>query len=226
MQLTETRNSVSGLATRIDTLETKFATMSDKFDAARISLENLLTTQKVKHSGVMSHPSDARGAQVNPIPASSDPEAGFVNDDATQAYRKALILIRASKYPESVLAFSSFLERFADHPLAGSAQFYIGEAYFLQKEFKLAIDEFQRLLTSYDRSAHVADTLKRMSEAEDALKDSQNAAKHRQLLTSLFPQSPAASSTASSPVPANENPPTAPVPDPVPESKSGGESGQ
>jgi outer membrane protein assembly factor BamD (BamD/ComL family) len=60
-----------------------------------------------------------------------------------------------------------------------------------QKEYKNAAAEYERVLTSYDRSPHIADTLKELAETEDQLKLTDRAARHRQLLTSLFPQSPA-----------------------------------
>lgn len=92
------------------------------------------------------------------------------------------------------MAFSEFLEKAPDHPLAGSAQFYVGESYFKQKEYKLALQEYQRVLTSYDRSPVVADTLARMITTEEILKKQPEAEKHQHLLTSLFPNSPAARS--------------------------------
>jgi tetratricopeptide (TPR) repeat protein len=105
-----------------------------------------------------------------------------------------MILFKAKKFPESMLAFSSFIERYADHPLAGSAQFYVGECYYRQKEYKLAVVEYQRVLTSYDRSGSLPETLKQMAQAEEHLAQAEDALKHRQLLLSLFPQSPAAHS--------------------------------
>lgn len=124
--------------------------------------------------------------------AGRDPEAGFTQDEVVQTYRKAMVLFQAQKFSESILAFSAFVEQNPDHALAGSAQFYLGQAYFEQKEFKLALKEWERVITSYDRSPRVSDTLRQMAQAEDQLKRPKEAATHRQLLTSLFPQSPAA----------------------------------
>ena len=87
-----------------------------------------------------------------------------------------------------VLAFSSFLKDFADHPFAGTAQYYIGESYFQQKEFKLAREEFQRVLISYENSDRVPDTLRRLGDTEEALNNAQASARYRQMQASLFPQ--------------------------------------
>lgn len=48
------------------------------------------------------------------------------------------------------------------------------------------------MLSTYDRSTHISDALQRLMITEESIKKSDQAAQHRQLLTSLFPQSPAA----------------------------------
>jgi TolA-binding protein len=191
-QLAEVRSLIGALSARLENMESQLNTMNDKVDATRSSVENMKTPQKAPPTGVAAAPSAAAGVDVEPAPAPRDPDSGFVHDRAVAAYRDATILFGARKYPESVLAFAAFLERYPDHPLAGSAQFHVGEAYYRQGELKLALREYQRVLTSYDRSPHLPDTLKQMALAEERLKKSGEAVRHRQLLLSLFPQSPAA----------------------------------
>ena len=195
-QLSEIRVHLNSVQGRMDGLETKVSTINDKTDATRASVDGIILQQRPKATPVVSHPSSAAGSDVDNsetiTAAASDPEAGFVNDAAVSAYRQGKILFQSRKYPEAVLAFSSFLEKYADHTLAGSAQYYVGESYLKQKEYQLAVQEFQRVLTSYDRSSVVPDTLKEMANAEEMLKKLDDAAGHRQLLMSLYPQSPAA----------------------------------
>ena len=189
---TKLLNLLNNINDRIQALESKLTSLNDKIDSTRLTLDHMNHAQKVKAAEVIANQSETAGIPARPTPAPSDPEGGFINDDAVQNFRKSMIIFQGQKYPEAVLAFSSFLEKFPDHALAGSAQFYIGKAYMKQKEYKLALKEFQRVLTSYDRSTHVADTLSEMALAEEKLKRSDEATRHRQLLTSLFPHSPAA----------------------------------
>jgi tol-pal system protein YbgF len=191
-QLSEMRVMLMQSNQRLEALETKLGSLGDKVTATQNGLDIYLSNTHAAPTAVHAHPSEGVGSHPNVVEAPHDPEGGFVNDEAAQDYRKASILLEAQKYSDSVLAFASFLEKYPDHPLAGSAQYYLGEAYFRQKEYKLSLREFERVLTSYDRSPHIADTLHEMAEAEDHLKLTDKAARHRQLLTSLFPQSPAA----------------------------------
>ena len=142
--------------------------------------------------GITPHPTQGTGTQIQIMPAASDPEGGFVNDEAIHNYRRAMILFEALKYPEAILAFSGFLEKYPDHPLAGSSQYYVAAAYNKQKEYKIALEEYQRVLTSYDRSSHVPETLRDMGEIEQNTGRKDDAARHKQLLMALFPHSPAA----------------------------------
>ena len=73
----------------------------------------------------------------------------------------------------------------------------------MKKEKKGGVEEYRRVLASYGRSSHVAETLKRIAEVEELLDQAQEAEKHRHMLLSLFPQSPAAKALlASTPAPA------------------------
>jgi TolA-binding protein len=217
-QVQELRDQVSTLNGRLEGMELKMASLHDELKASKTSLETI--AHRGQDSGVVevSAPSSSTiGKGVSTAKAESDPEAGFVTDTAVETYRKAMILFESKKYPEAMLAFTNFLDQYADHPWAGAAQFHVGQSYRLQKECKLAIQEYQRVLTSYDRSSHVSDALREIAGCEDELKMPAAAAKHRQLLSSLFPNSPAArepvapSAISTPPSADTAVPPTAPA---------------
>ncbi len=176
----------------MESLETRLAATQDGLESTRAQVENfsLAKTGKVAGKenvkGVSPHSSDSIGAPVDTSPSASDPEAGFVQDYAVKAFRQAMILFKGQKYPEAILAFTAFMEGYADHPLAGTAQFHIGESYYLQKEPKLAKAEYAPVLTDYDLSPYVPVARRRLSETEPTQK------KYQQLLLSLYPTSPAA----------------------------------
>lgn len=195
-EINQLKEQMTALSTRLESMETKISSIGDKLQADRSEAPSAAQGHKpvdVPVGAVASQELSAHDPSSETPPAHrQDPEAGFVQDAAVSGYRQAMILFRAEKYPEAVLAFSSFLERYADHPLAGAAQYYIGESYFRQKEYKLAAEELQRVLTSYDRSSHVPNALLRLAEAEAVLSRADESAKHRQMLLALFPHSPSA----------------------------------
>lgn len=206
------QGTVKELRTVVNQLTTRLEVMEEKLEAARTSMDALLAHQRARPTPIVAHPARGGGQPVTATPAEAahkDLEGGFVNDDAVQTFRKGMLLLNAGRYPDALTQFSGFLEKYPDHPLAGSAQYYMGNSYFRQKEYKLALREYQRVLTSYDRSSQVAQTLREMAESEDALKRTEDAARHRQLLMSLFPHSPAALTTASAEKPKGTSPASA-----------------
>lgn len=204
----ELRAQLSQLTTKVEELQGRMGSMSDKVDATQASFEIFMSRQgkapvpradAKRNFGVSSHPAEGLGKAAAASVSESDPEAGFVNDDAVLLFRKASVLYQSRKYPEAVLSFASFVEKYPDHALAGSAQYYVASSYRKQKENKLALQEYERLLTSYDRSPKVADALRDMAGIEEELKMKDEAARHRQLLSSVYPQSPAAGRTETAP---------------------------
>ena len=184
----EIQKTLSELESRVQAVESKLTSFNDKLNQSRAPTSTATTV-------VTPPPAQNQGIPVTTVLPTDDPEKGFNHDEPVQAFQKAMTLFQAQQYPESVLAFSDFLERFPDHVIAGTAQYYVGNAYHKQKEYQLALQEFHRVLASYPQSTHVADTLEKMASAEDALKQTEKAAKHRQQLSSLFPHSPAANPT-------------------------------
>lgn len=183
---------LSGIEMRLQVLEAKINSMADKLDATQNSVNSLTSDSKATLTETGRHPADGVGISV-PVPlAANDPEGGFINDEAIQTFRKAMILFDGQKYPEAILAFSDFIEKYPNHALAGSGQYYIAESYFKQKEYKLALQEYQHLFNSYDRNTHISDALKQSAIAADSINDTESAARHRQILSSVFPSSPAA----------------------------------
>ena len=205
-QIEDFKILVSKLTSRIETLESKLTQVSDKVDLTRAAVESnhsaplqktvAVQPSSVDRAGVVL--GDASQGKIDQSSAlarsgskSGTSTAGFVQDAATSSYRKGMILFDAKKFPEAVLAFSEFLEQFPDHVLAGSAQFRIGESYYQQRELKLALAEYQRVMTSFDRSPHGADSLARIIEIADTLKMPELSEKSRQTLKALFAGSPA-----------------------------------
>ena len=219
-RVAELQKQVSSLNQKLDGMEFKLSALNDKLDATRTSVETIGKTRDpdVGTHEIQPHPVDsalpAKTEAASVKKSTTDPESGFTTDAAVQTYRKAMALFDSGKHPDAVLLFSQFLDQYADHPFAGSAQFHIGKCYVLQNECKLAVQEFGRVLTSYDRSPHVPEALQQMAICEDSLKETKQAAQHRQMLMSLYPNSPAAriqpaAQPAAQPAPAI--PPTAPV---------------
>ena len=63
-----------------------------------------------------------------------------------RAYAAAMASFRANEHGQAVLDLLDFLARYPKHPLAGNAQYWIGEAYYVQHDYPQALVEFQKVL--------------------------------------------------------------------------------
>ena len=180
------------LNSRLDSMESKIGSLNDRVEVIAFQKE-VESRAKVKKTPIP--PAAAVETVGEPATVSlgdDDPQAGFIQDVAVIAFREGAVALAASRYDEAIIKFSSIVEKYAEHALAGSAQYYVGESYFRKGEMKLAVQEFERVLNAYDRSPHVSETLQRLVQIHQAQGMKVESDRARQLLTSLFPQSPAA----------------------------------
>jgi tol-pal system protein YbgF len=65
---------------------------------------------------------------------------------AEAAYGTALATFRAREHGQAVLEFMDFVAKYPRHSLAPNAQYWIGEAYYVQHDYRQALAEFQKVL--------------------------------------------------------------------------------
>jgi len=111
-------------------------------------------------------PADA-GMQTAPAPAAAAPTpatqtataAPPIAGDPDQAYSAAFNSLKAGKYQDAVAQFNNFLVTYPDSPRADSAQYWLGEAYYVNKQFDQAINEYQKLVAAYPSSQKVSQAM-------------------------------------------------------------------
>ncbi len=82
------------------------------------------------------------------------------DDNADQkAYLSAFQKLKSGSFDESVSAFEGFLQRFPESPYAPNAQYWIGEAHYVERDFDQAWNAFERVLKRFPASAKASDAL-------------------------------------------------------------------
>jgi tol-pal system protein YbgF len=126
---------------------------------------------------------------TRPRSAPRPPPAELSPDELFQRGTRAL---RNGELGQAILDFEDFLRRHASHPLAGEAQFWIGEAYFAARDYQHAIAEYQKALDRAPTGDKSAETLYRLGLAYRSLKRPEAAREAWTQLLRDFPQSEAA----------------------------------
>lgn len=82
-----------------------------------------------------------------------------VSEAEQQAYDQAFRALRETRYADAAEGFDRFL---VDHPqsaYAPNALYWLGEVYYVTRDFQTALDQFTRLLEVYPDSSKQADAL-------------------------------------------------------------------
>jgi tol-pal system protein YbgF len=108
-------------------------------------------------------------------------------------YESAFGLLREGRYDPALVAFKTFVQNYPNSRFAGNAQYWLGEANYVQHNFKLALAEFGKVVSQYPTSPKRADALLKMGLAYQELKQYDLASQTFNQVTSSYPNSTAAS---------------------------------
>ena len=86
------------------------------------------------------------------------------------------------------MGFRTFIEKYSDHSLAGSAQYWLGETYYAQNDFKQAAQSFLKGYRQYPKSRRAADSLLKLGISLGRLGQKQQACAAYGAVTSEYPK--------------------------------------
>ena len=202
-------SALSRAQSRIEEMDARLAAISDKVDATRLTVDNLtgggLGSKALKTEPVgAAREHSAKSPGLDDEQLSNDDENPSEERKAKQAegrillrmdtaltdFIKAMRLFKAGKYTEAELSFNHFTEQYPEHVMAGSAQFYSGESYYMMNEFKLAINEYGKVISTFSSSPRVASAMVRLSQCYEQTGNSGEAARTLTLAHELYKGNP------------------------------------
>jgi tol-pal system protein YbgF len=108
------------------------------------------------------------------------------------AYQAAFDTLKEGRYKKAKAELKSFLDKFPNSSYAGNAQYWLGEAHYVTRNFEQGIIEFQKVLNSYPGSSKMPDAMLKLGYTYYELKQFDQAKAILQDLRDRFPQSTAA----------------------------------
>src|SRR5512143_3055365 len=196
----ETQLKSQGLAelfSQVEQLKSDVARLRGQIEVLTYEQEQQQTRQRKLEGGPGNGPAAAEGgappaagapgatgptaaAPLNPPPpnlpatvgAVGGARAGTLDTAAEQkAYDAALDQFKAGRYGPAIAGFSAFVKSYPKSPLAPSAQYWIGNAQFAQRDFKGAIASQRQLVAAYPDNAKVPDAMLNIATAQFELGD-------------------------------------------------------
>ena len=80
-------------------------------------------------------------------------------EDEKTSYDQAFQSLKDLKYADAAEQFQGFLQRYPNSEYADNAQYWLGESYYVTRNYDIALEAFQGLLSKYPDSPKVADGL-------------------------------------------------------------------
>jgi len=186
---------LTALAARLDDLNTRTEALGRQLRGAAAAPSPLPPTPTARPVA----PAPPAAAPAEPTPSSRPSTNALQPQDIYQA---AYIDFSKGSYPLAIAGFREFLRRYPDHPLAGAAQYWIGEAHFslargytnggqtdkATEALEQAVQEFRKVQANYARSEKAATALYKEALALLDLKQPAVAQARLQYLVDNFPQ--------------------------------------
>jgi tol-pal system protein YbgF len=103
-------------------------------------------------------------------------------------YRAAVALLKGGDPIGAVTALRAFLARYPRHDYADNAQYWIGEAFYVQQDYGRALIEFRTTIETYPRGNKVPDALLKVGYCYLALGQGDKARAVLEQVVSLYPK--------------------------------------
>src|SRR5438045_6436147 len=155
---------------RLDTMSTQVQGVSDNLEEIKsrmgklnqqlVDLQNTVQSLDAKISSGGAAAAGAvpagGGATATPTSASAAMPAASAAPSADTLYSNGLRDITSGKYDLARSEFQDYLKYYGDTDLASNAQFYLGEIAYSQKNYDLAVAEYEKVLNNYPKSFKLA----------------------------------------------------------------------
>lgn len=183
----QVRRSLLDLQTQIESLRVELAKQRGLNEQLTRDVSELQRQQKEAAQKV-----DQRLSKFEPSKVTQDGQE-FVADPAEQqAFDAALAVFRSGKFADAQSAFSQFLSQYPRSGYVPSAQFWLGNAQYANRDYKNAIANFKSILANAPAHARAPEAALSIANCQVELKETKGARKTLEDLVRAYPNSEAA----------------------------------
>jgi tol-pal system protein YbgF len=116
--------------------------------------------------------------------------------DAGNDYRSAVELVKSGQHTEGAAALRAFIAKHPRHDFADNAQYWIGEAFYAEKDYPNALAEFRAVIEKYPRGNKVPDALLKVGYCYLALGQTDKSRAVLEQVVNLYPKTEPAATAA------------------------------
>jgi tol-pal system protein YbgF len=152
--------SLLQMAQTQDALQTDVRTLRGRVDELQNSIEQMRKQQHDLYAD-LDRRMGSGGAAAAPAPSSSSAtaSAGSAASPEQQAYVQAFEALKNQNYPAAISGFKQYLTSYPTSDLADNAQYWLGEAYYVSRDYDNAATAFQAVGERWPNSRKAPDAL-------------------------------------------------------------------
>ncbi|MES2152546.1 MAG: tol-pal system protein YbgF [Pseudomonadota bacterium] len=165
----------------------EIARLRGQLEVLSNELANVQKRQKDFYSDL-----DARIRKLEPRQITIDGKEAAVDPAEQKGYEAAMALIKAGDYKGAASTLTDFVHRYPESGYAANAQYWLGNAYFAQRDYPKAIAAQEIVVSTYKDSSKAPDAMLNIGSCYIELGDKKKAKKALLDLIAKFPDSTAA----------------------------------
>ncbi len=140
------------MARQLDALEAELRRLRGEIESLQHDLDASRRQQRDQYVDL-----DTRLRAAETALAAAQATAPAAGPDAE--YQAAFTLLKEGRYDEAATAFTKFLANHRDHELASNAQYWLGEVYYVKREYPAALSAFEGVLSGFPGARKSPDAL-------------------------------------------------------------------
>jgi len=135
----------------------------------------------------------APGGVAPPAPSPGPTSlASATTTPAAELHRAGTENLQAKNFDAAILSFYDLIVTYPNHPLREGAQFLVADIFYIQKDFRGALAEFEALIAAVPRGERVPDALLKIGQCQRSLGDAARAKRTWERIVKDHPASVAA----------------------------------
>jgi tol-pal system protein YbgF len=138
---------------------------------------------------ILTSPPQAGAGPLPPM-GTAPPATGETEQSPKQLYETAYGYLLQRDYGAAEAAFDEFLRRHPNDPLAGNAQYWLGESLYVRGQYRAAAGAFLKGYQTYAKSAKAPESLLKLAMSLQRLGQKDAACSSFSELTTKFPSAP------------------------------------
>jgi tol-pal system protein YbgF len=187
---------------RLDALETQVQALAAQMEGLQEQLRSLADRPPSKSSGegfgaVTVAPAGSPKDDLDRVFPTAPPKPKVVSESAADAgtppqqlYERAYSFLLTKDYATAETTFESFLKQHPTHPLAGNAQFWLGETFYVRHQYRPAAAAFLKGYQDYAKSQKAPESLLKLAMSLQRLGQKDAACSSFTEFASKYPSAP------------------------------------